>query len=81
MNIAVAIFHNIPQIISFKHGPCPFLGISGTMRNTKSHSEFMDRETPHNTCVDCYMETPEKRWVPESADSTPSQPLELARGT
>lgn len=28
------------------------------MRNTKSHSEFMNRKAPHNTCANYNMETP-----------------------
>lgn len=55
-DIAIAIFHNFPQVIRFKHGPCSFPGISGIMRNARSHSEIMDRKAPHNMYVDCDME-------------------------
>lgn len=48
MDIEIAIFHNLPPIISFKHDPGSLPGISGTVRNRKSHSEFIDGKASHN---------------------------------
>ena len=68
-----AIFHNFPQIISFKHGFCSFPRISRTLRSTKSHSGFMEENTSHNMCGLLHGD-PTSWWLLESVDPTPSQP-------